>query len=362
MNIAIFHNFMDNIGGAEIVTLILSRELQADIYTTTIDRDKIRKMGFSSDNIYSIGNVPINAPFRQQIALWHFRRLNLTNCYDFFIIAGDWAMSAAVHNKPNLWYVHSPIREIWDLCAYIRKNLVHPFKRPLFDLWASYNRTLNRSYVRHVDQLACNSHNTAARVKKYLNREAKVIHPPVETKRYQCLAPENYWLSVNRLIGHKRVNLQMDAFRKLPDEKLIIVGSYEQSQHFRSYAEMIQAQKPENVTVTSWVDSDELIRLYAHCKGFIATAADEDFGMTLVEAMASGKPVIAANEGGYRETVTPQTGVLIDSIDAGQLASEIQKMNVLLKKDPHHYQQACLAQTKKFDTSEFINKIGSLLP
>ena len=113
--IAIFHNFMDNIGGAERVGLILARELKADFYTTNIDEEKIKKMGFSNIKLKSIGKVPINAPFRQQIALWRFRLLNLKNKYDYYIIDGDWAMSGAVKNKPNLWYVHSPIREIWDL-------------------------------------------------------------------------------------------------------------------------------------------------------------------------------------------------------------------------------------------------------
>lgn len=362
MKIAIFHNFMDNIGGAEAVTLILSRELQADVYTTNIDREKIRKMGFSSDHIYSIGKVPVNAPLRQQAALRRFRRLNLSNSYDFFIIAGDWAMSGAVANKPNLWYVHSPIREIWDLYGYTRQHMVHPLKRPFFDLWVSYNRHLNLSYIRHVDQLACNSQNTRARVKKYLNREAAVIHPAIETSRYQSLAHSNYWLSVNRLIDHKRVNLQIDAFRALPHEKLIIVGSYEQSRHFQSYARKILAEKPDNVEIQSWVDSDTLISLYARCKGFIATAVNEDFGMTLVEALASGKPVIAANEGGYRETATPQTGALIDSITAEKLAHEIRSMSGLLKKRPDAYRDACLARAKQFDVGEFTHKIKALLP
>ncbi len=362
MNIAIFHNFMDNIGGAEAVTLTLSRELNADIYTTNVDEDKIRRMGFDPAKVRSIGKVPLNAPFRQQMALWRFRRLKLKKPYDFFIIAGDWAMSAAVIHKPNLWYVHSPIREIWDLYDYTRANIVHPLKRPLFDLWVSYNRKLNISYTDHVERMACNSNNTSARVKKYLNREAAIVHPPVETSRYHCREHSNYWLSVNRLIGHKRVDLQIEAFRGMPEEKLIIVGSYEQSRHFRAYAEQIQKQRPSNVEVKSWVRSEELIELYARCKGFIATAADEDFGMTLVEAMASGKPVIAAKEGGYRETVTAETGVLIESITVDALRSEIQKMSALLKNDPDHYRRACVDRAKNFDTQIFIQNIKALLP
>ena len=79
MKIAIFHNYLDNIGGAEIVGLTLAREFNADVYTTNIDKEKINKMGFSDviPRIFSIGTVPINAPFKQQFSLWKFRKLNL---------------------------------------------------------------------------------------------------------------------------------------------------------------------------------------------------------------------------------------------------------------------------------------------
>src|SRR6056297_1349682 len=103
--IAIFHQFLDNIGGAEIVTLILARKLNADVYTTNIDKNKIKNIGFEDliPKIYSIGKIPIKAPFRHQFALYIFSKLKLKNLYDFFIIAGDWAVSGAKHNKPNLW-------------------------------------------------------------------------------------------------------------------------------------------------------------------------------------------------------------------------------------------------------------------
>ncbi|MFA5275533.1 MAG: glycosyltransferase [Candidatus Omnitrophota bacterium] len=358
MKIAVFHNYMDNIGGAEIVGLTLARELNADFYTTNIDKEKIKKMGFSDINLKSIGRVPLNAPFRQQAALWRFKKLNLKSRYDFFIIGGDWAMSGAVHNKPNLWYVHSPIREIWDLYEYIKQNLVRPSRRWLFDAWVCYNRYLNKKYVQHVNKIVCNSENTRQRVKKYLQREALVINPPIETASYYYKTAGDYWLSVNRLFYHKRIEMQMRAFAKMPDEKLIIVGSYEKSNHFQAYAEYCKKIRPENVEILSWVDRAKLIELYANCKGFITTSQDEDFGMTPVEAMASGKPVIAPNEGGYKETVIDGvTGRLIDNISIDRLVEVIKETGKNLKS----YQNVCLEQAKKFDTKVFVGKIKEQL-
>lgn len=358
MNIAIFHNYMDNIGGAEKVGLTLASELNADIYSTNIDKEKIKKMGFCNINLKSIGNIPTNAPFKQQAALRKFRKLNLKGKYDFYIIDGDWAMSGAVNHKPNLWYVHSPIREIWDLYKYTRQNTVPWFARWVFDLWVHNNRYLNRKYIRHVDNIVCNSTNTQKRIKKYFGRNAIVIYPPIKTLKFYYKKNGNFWLSVNRLISHKRVDIQAEAFRKLPNEKLIIVGCYEQSRHFKQYAAYINRIKTQNVKILNWVDFNELSELYANCKGFITTSKDEDFGMTAVEAMASGKPVIAPNEGGYRETVIDGvTGTLIDDINADKLVAAIMDIG----KNSEKYKDACLKQAKKFDESVFIEKIKQQL-
>ena len=81
--------------------------------------------------------------------------------------------------------------------------------------------------------------------------------------------------------------MQMKAFEKLPNEKLIVVGCYEKSKHFRSYANYIKKIKPKNVTLLHWVNFDKLVELYANCKGFITTFQNEDFGMNVVEEMAA---------------------------------------------------------------------------
>jgi len=348
---------MDNIGGAERVVLTLARELKADVYSTVTDQAMIKKLGFDIE-VKRIGWVPRNAPFRQQIALMRFRALNIEEKYDYFIIAGDWAVSGAVRHKPNFWYVHSPIREIWDLYDYTRKNTVPFWARSAFDVWVKYNRYLNRKYMRHVQTLVCNSVNTQNRVKKYVQKEAVIINPPIETSKYYYQSTGNYWLSVNRLISHKRIDMQIKAFSRLPEEKLIIVGSYEQSRHFKAYARYIKGIKPENVEIVSWVDFNQLIEFYANCKGFITTAFHEDFGMTAVEAMASGKPVIAPNEGGYKETVIHGvTGMLIDEINVEKLIEAVKEVG----RNPEGYKVACLKQAKKFDTEVFVQKIKQVI-
>jgi glycosyltransferase involved in cell wall biosynthesis len=367
MKIAIFHNYLDNIGGAEMVDLALAKELGADIYTTNIDKEKIAKMGYGTENIFSIGKIPINAPMRQEKAYWKFRNLNLKNKYDFYIIAGDWAMSGACHNKPNLWYVYSPIRELYDLNKYIRENIVpscylKDLNKYIFDAWVFWRKFWNKKDLKHVQKIACISKTVQDRVKKYLGRESEIIYPPTDTKKYYYRKNGDFWLSVNRLVGHKRVDMQIKALQKMPAEKLIIVGSYEKSAHFESYAEYCHKIKPANVEIKSWISDKELLELYADCKGLITTSINEDFGMNVVEAMAAGKPVIAPKEGAHQDAIiNGKTGVLIEGINEKKLADAIKKMGEEIEKNPFQFRDACQKQAENFDIKIFIEKIKLFL-
>lgn len=356
--IAIFTNFLDNIGGAENLTLILARELDADVYTTNIDHDKIDRMGFTGVRIHSIGKVPLNPPFRQQMTLSRFRKLNLKTVYDLYIITGDWAISGAVNNKPNMEYFHSPINEIWDFKEFVR-GLLENWKRPLFDIWVAYNRVLYKRYFKHVGKHICNSEITKNRIKKYLGACATVIHPPVETNKYQYKKNGFFWLSVNRLTPHKRIDIQLKAFSKLPNERLVVVGSYEKgAKHFEAHRDYLEKIKPYNVEIINWASQEELIELYANCKGFLTTAQNEDFGMTPLEAMASGKPVVASNEGGYKETVVHGiTGILLDDISPDALAEAISDISDHVA----NYRENCIARAGEFDTVVFVDRIKNMI-
>ena len=224
MKVAIYHSFMDNIGGAEIVSLTLARELGADIYTTNISAEQITKMGFGDviPRIISRAKAPKMAPFRHQLTLFTFRFFKPKKKYDYHIISGDWAMGAVVRNTPNMWYVHSPLNELWEFKSYIKKKVISSWKIIPYELFVMVNRFLTRRYARSVDKWVCNSHNTQNRIKKYYSQKATIIYPPIQTSHKAKSTFGNYWLSVNRLIKHKQIELQLKAFQKIPDRKSVV--------------------------------------------------------------------------------------------------------------------------------------------
>jgi len=359
MKIAIFHNYMDNIGGAEMVTLALAQELHADVYSCAANADNIKKMGFDVE-VKLISAISKKPPFRQQMSARAFAKLNLRQKYDMYIISGDWAVGGLVHNKPNLWYAHGPKRELWDMYEYTRREIVPDGKylknlhRYIFDLWVKYNRFIDRRYVAHANQIVCNSQTVQARIQKYYYRDATVIYPPTDVEKYHYAPAGDYWLSVNRTSPAKRIEIQTEAFAQMPDKKLIIVATFEDTETFLAYRDKIIKEKPDNVTLLAHVSQAELIELYANCRGFITTAQEEDFGLTAIEAMAAGKPVIAPNEGGYRESVVDgETGLLIDDINAGKLAAAVQQLD----NDPSVYKESCMQRAQKYSTESFITGI-----
>lgn len=356
MKIAIFHDYFGAIGGGEKLVLMLAKHFNADVITTDLNIESIKKMGYSDTHIISLGKTSKVPPLKQISASFLFATCDFSKKYDFFIFSGNWAFFAAKKHKPNLYYCHTPTRAFYDLydTFLMRQSFIVSV---FFRIWVSLHRPVSEYYLSHVCKIATNSKNTLQRIKKYFHRDAEVIYPPVDTSKFTCKEYGDFWLSVNRLYPEKRVELQIDAFREMPEEKLIIIGGYSKGDHAKSYAKNVINNLPENVKVLGEVSETELLDLYSRCKGFICTAMDEDFGMTPVEAMASGKPVVAVNEGGFKETVVDgKTGVLVNA-DCQSVSEAIK----LISSKPKTYQNACFDRAKTFDLSIFIEKIKNVI-
>jgi len=317
VKIALVHDRLENRGGGERAALEIAKALNVKtIYVACYTSEKTYEE-FEKFNIIQLNRIPslkwdkAYAIIRTIDAL-RFSIYKELQEYDLLWLSGMWAVFASNMNDMNIWYCHSPNRALYDLYESI-KSRYNFFWRTAFDLWAKFWRLLDKFVIlRNVKEIVVNSRNVRKRVMFAYGLPSEVIYPPVDTKKFYYAESEGYWLSVQRIMPEKRVELQIEIFKRLPEERLIIVGKAEYGTDYQEkIARMVE--KTKNVEWVGRVDEKTLIDLYAHCKGVIQTPIDEDFGLVPIEAMASGKPVLCVNEGGFRESViNGKTGLLIN--------------------------------------------------
>jgi len=311
MKVAVVHDVFIGTGGAERVALAIAKALRADIYTAEVDYARTypelkRFRVHSAPKQLSKVKPPV---LRRMLSSLWFASLDLED-YDVIWASGMWAHFVAFHNTAVAWYCHSPNRALYDLRERVWKRL-NVFGKTEFLLWSSIWRLLDKKVARNTAMIVVNSLNTGRRVVSAYNRIPVVVYPPVDVSKFRpAKSPEeDYFLSVQRINPEKRLEIQIEAFRRVPEERLIIVGRPENEKYWARIKPLID--KTKNVEYLGPVDDKTLAELYANAKAVIQTAVDEDFGLVPVEAMASGTPVIAVGEGGFLESVLPSTGRLI---------------------------------------------------
>ncbi len=286
-------------------------------------------------------------PLKQISGMRLFRSLTLD--YDFFIVTDDMAVRFLTRDVPHCYVMLTPRRALYDMYYQTIADLPM-IRRLIYVPILTLFRFLDRRFVRkHVTHIAAISHNVRNRIRKTYQKEAYVLYPPIHLENYQNMGYGDYWLSVSRVDKWKRIELQIEAFREMPDKKLKIAG--------RIYPtfEYLVPSAPPNVEFLGAVSDHELIHLYGSCRGFLTTAIDEDYGLTPLEAMACGKPVVAAKEGGYLETVIDKhTGVLV-SPDPRSISEAIIQMD----KNPAFFAEASRAQAELFDYKLFKEQIST---
>lgn len=221
----------------------------------------------------------------------------------------------------HISYVHSPIRYAWDLQhQYLRESgLTKGIRAALARMILHYMRVWDRASADRVDRFVANSHYVANRVRKTYRRECDVIYPPVDVDAFTfCAQKEDYYLTASRLVPYKRIDVIVEAFRQLPTRKLVVIGDGPD-------AERIAELAGPNVELRGYQPFDALKEAMQQARAFVF-AADEDFGITPVEAQACGTPCIAYGVGGSLETVVAgQTGLHFPRQTPDAVAEAIQQ-------------------------------------
>lgn len=217
------------------------------------------------------------------------------------VISSSHCVAKGVLTGPDqihISYVHSPVRYAWDLQhQYLREaGLTHGLKSKVARIIMHYMRIWDTRTSNGVDYFIANSHFIARRIWKCYRREAEVIYPPVDVDKFTfCDKKEDFYLTASRMVPYKKMDLIVEAFSKMPDKQLIVIG---QGPDFNK----IKKLAGPNVKLMGYQPDSVLQDYMQRAKAFIF-AAEEDFGITPVEAQACGTPVIAYGKGGSLETV-----------------------------------------------------------
>ncbi|NGX60366.1 MAG: GDP-mannose-dependent alpha-(1-6)-phosphatidylinositol monomannoside mannosyltransferase, partial [Chlamydiae bacterium] len=301
MKTALVHDWLVTEGGSEKVLKALAELFPGPIYTL-FQKDN------SNEAIHTsfLQKIPgIQKYYRNFLPLFPFalKSFDLSS-YDLIVSSSHCvAKSVAVlPHQTHICYCHTPMRYAWE--AHLTP--MHPIKKLLAKPVLKALQLYDQKTASRVDHFIANSTHVASRIRRFYGREATVIHPPVDTHLFS-IAPEreDYFFTCARLVPYKRIDLLLETFAKLPKERLLIAGDGPQK-------EVLKRKAPNNVTFLGYLPDVRYRETLSKAKAFLH-AAEEDFGIVLVEAQSAGIPVIAYGVGGSRDIVTPKkTGLFFE--------------------------------------------------
>lgn len=353
--VAIVHYWLVSMrGGERVIERLLRMYPDADLFTHVYDPQRmsstIRKANVTTSFINRL-------PFAQRFYQYYLPLMPMAleefdlSGYDL-VISSESGPAKGVITHPDslhLCYCHSPMRYLWDH-YHQYKSMANPLARLAMPMMYHRLRQWDMTSSARVDRFVANSQFVRQRIAKSWRRDADVIHPPVETSLFTpSLELDDFYLWVGQLVPYKRPDIAVDAFTAngLP---LVVVGS-------GSMAKSLRARAGPNIKFVDRLNFNELRQAYARCKALVMTA-EEDFGITPVEAMASGRPVLAYGRGGVLDSVIEeQTGIFFDQQTSVSLAAAVEQMERFL---PHFNSLDAVRQARRFAPEEFDAKMAAL--
>ncbi|MDQ3394473.1 MAG: glycosyltransferase family 4 protein [Bacteroidota bacterium] len=327
MKIAIIHDWLVVDAGAEkVLKEIINIWPNADIFSLIDflnDEDRANILNGKRANTSFIQNLPFSkSKYRFYLPLFPLAIEQLdVSSYDV-VICSSYAVAKGVlthSNQLHICYCHSPIRYAWDLYFHYLDgaNLKKGLKSWIARLTLHYIRSWDFVSSNRVDYFIANSQYISKRINKVYRRESIVVYPPVNVNDFEVfLQKEDFYVTISRLVPYKNTSLIVDAFNKMPEKILYVIGSGPLLKEIRNKAN-------KNVKVLGQLPFNEMKSYLQRAKAFIF-AADEDFGIVPVEAQACGTPVIAYRKGGVLESVIEnETGVFFNEQNTNSLINAV---------------------------------------
>lgn len=305
-------------------------------------------------DLKALSNLPLWRQFK--LATSFEKKTAFLKEYETVIYSGFYAPLAVKQHLQgkNILYCHTPPRFMYDQKEFYLQSI--PFVlRPLLNAFINWLQPRYEQAVNKMDVIIANSQNIQRRIKHYLHKESIVIYPPCEIERFSWAKPENYYLSFGRLDPLKRVSRIVDAFLQLPEKKLIIASDGIEFNKIKQ-----QIKNAQNITLLGKVEEQTLLNLISRCIATIYIPKEEDFGMSPVESMAAGKPVLGVAEGGVLESVVhKETGFLLPPDPTVDLI--IEGVHYLTPQRALEMKENCEQRAHFFSAQRFLNEMKKIL-
>jgi glycosyltransferase involved in cell wall biosynthesis len=354
MRSAIVHYWLLNMRGGERVVEALCRLLPgADIFTLFYDPEKVSTEIRSHKVTASFLN-PLRKSYRSLLPAFPFalETFDLRG-YDLVISSESGPAKGVLVSAQarHVCYCHSPMRYLWDLYpAYLHEWTPSLWRKAAIAALACPLRLWDYAAAARVDEFVSNSRNVQSRIWRAYRRGSEVIHPPVDVESFYWLPAEDYYMIVSELVAYKRIEDAVRCFSR-SGRRLRIVGDGPEYKALKKLSKT-------NIEFCGRVPAEYLRELYARCRALIMPG-EEDFGMVAVEAMASGKPLIALGHGGALETTPPGGGaVFYDEAGASALESAVERFEEIEKL---FYPTELQAWAAQFSELRFREKMQTVI-
>ena len=355
--VAIVADWMTNFAGGENVILKLHQMFpQAPIYTPVFNQKKLPQFKEARIVTSFLQRFPLSKTKHQFFLKPMIHAVESFDLSDFdVVISSAHSIAKGVITNPgtvHISYCHSPMRYAWDSChEYIRNSSFPGFLRSMIEMMMTDIRMWDRLASERVDHFIANSNFIAQRIKKYYQRESKVIFPPVNIDKFRFGKRGKHFLALGRLIPYKKFDLLVEAFNENKLE-LKIVGDGPE-------LKKLQKKAADNIKFLGRIDEQQVIKELATCRAFLFPQL-EDFGISAVEAIASGKTLIAFRGGGALDIVLPENGLFFDEQNVSSLNQAIEKFLKLEEEfDPMKIRESAFRFDAEVFTREIEDFVGS---
>lgn len=355
--IALVHEWLQSYAGSEQVSAaILDNYPDAELYSVIDFLTDEQRVHFHNKKAITtfIQHLPrAKKSYQKYLPLMPLAIEQLDVSAADIIISSSHAVSKGVLTGPDqlhISYVHSPMRYAWDLQhQYLKESGLSTGMKGWLAKWLLHKlRIWDYRTANGVDFFVANSKFIARRIKKVYGRDADVIYPPVAVDSFSFTEEKSdYYFTASRMVPYKRIDLIVDAFARMPDKKLVVIGDGPEFNKIKSKA-------TPNVELLGYCAFEVLKKYMQNARAFVF-AAEEDFGIIPVEAQACGTPVIAFGKGGVLETVIPlgiqdPTGVLFREQSVQSLVDSV---NIFENNRDCFIPLHCRKNAEKFSKKRF---------